>query len=143
MTNAPFDWLNLSNYPNAVPQGPGSVSAALRATTGISAPPPLPRCAMANALLSPFYPQPPFDDPLREAAWIKTAGHVDAPSCRDEEGVTLCRNARPGELGAWDKAHIVDGILGGVDHPSNLRALNEASNRRQGAHLGNALRRLR
>jgi hypothetical protein len=72
-----------------------------------------------------------------------SAGHIDAPSCVDEEGVTLYRNARPGEPGSWDKAHIEAGILGGVDHPSNLRALNEASNRRQGAHLGNALRRLR
>jgi hypothetical protein len=147
MTDAPFDWLNLTNYPNVLTERPSPIAAALRVATQLRAMPPplppLPRSTMANALLPPFSPQPPFDDPLREAAWAKTAGHVEAPSCRDEEGVTLYRNARPGEIGAWDKAHIVDGILGGVDHPSNLRALNEASNRRQGAHLGNALRGLR
>jgi hypothetical protein len=151
----PFKYKGLSGLGNAM-LSPGLLDAPTAPTylDPLSALPPntmtlareyaRARGPIANALgLLSRHPQPPFDDALRGAAWERSAGHIDEPSCVDEEGVTLYRNARPGELGAWDKAHIVDGILGGVDHPSNLRALNEASNRRQGARLGNARRGLR
>lgn len=93
--------------------------------------------------MMPYPPQPPFECKLKEAAWIRTAGHVDAPNCVDEENVFLERNAPKGSPTAWNAAHIIDAALGGSDHPSNMRALNESSNKAQGARLGNAMKRYR
>lgn len=92
---------------------------------------------------SPYPPQPSFDCPLREAAWIKTAGHVDAPNCYDEENEWLDRNAKTGEPGAWEAAHYHDGALGGPDTPDNVRALNTFRNRSDGGILGNLMKRYR
>ena len=92
---------------------------------------------------SPYPPQTPFDCRLREAAWIKTAGHVDAPDCYDEENEWLDRNAKTGEPGAWEAAHYVDGALGGPDTAGNVRALNTFRNRSDGGILGNWMKRYR
>jgi hypothetical protein len=93
---APNGWLDL-------PQLPTAMATALKYAHA--------RGPVANALLT-YPPQPPFADPLDAAAWARTAGHIDAPSCRDEEGVPLLRNVRgPGEFGAWDKARILDGAF--------------------------------
>jgi hypothetical protein len=104
----------------------------------------------ANAMLNylaPFEPQyppqPPFDCSLRRAAWIRTAGHVDAPWCYDEEGVRLERNAKLGDSGYWEAAHYHDAVLGGPNAPWNVRALNGWRNRSDGGYLGNAMKQYR
>jgi len=96
-----------------------------------------------SALGASYPPQAPFEDWRRAAAWVKTAGHVDAPSAFDEERVWLDRNAKPGEYGCWHAAHIVDDALGGPDVPWNYRALNSYRNLSDGARLGNAMARYR
>jgi hypothetical protein len=85
---SPNGWLDL---PPPLPPRDAIALALKYARTG---------SPIANALFSPYPPQPPFDDPLRAAAWERTAGHIDAPACVDEELATLHRNARSGELGA-------------------------------------------
>ena len=81
---------------------------------------------------SPYAPQPKFDCKLREAAWIRTAGDVDALSAHDVYGNFLLRNAPPGSVFAWDCDHIIPRKWGGTDDAWNLRALHSSANRSEG-----------
>lgn len=79
-----------------------------------------------------YAPKPKFDCKLREAAWIRTAGHVDAPSAHDVYSNFLLRNAPPGSVFAWDCDHIIPRKWGGTDDAWNLRALHSSANRSEG-----------
>lgn len=106
---------------------------------GLGEPPP----SISALLRAAYPPQPPFDDPLREAAWVRTAGHVNAPDATDEEGAWLDRNAKQGEYGCWQAAHYLADALGGPATPQNVRALNSYRNLSDGGILGNLLKNRR
>jgi hypothetical protein len=91
----------------------------------------------------PSYPkQPKFDCWRREAAWIRTAGDVDAPEAYDHNGNVLYRNASQGEFGCWHAAHMQDDALGGLDVPWNFRAQRSSDNMSEGGILGALLKKL-
>lgn len=104
--------------------------------------PPVPEHLRSNVLRALCQPQPQFDCWRREAAWIKTAGHVDAPTAVDHNGNVLYRNAKQGEFGCWHAAHIHADVLGGPDVWWNYRAQRSSDNLSEGAHLGNVLKNL-
>lgn len=116
------------------------------ALMGLSPLPPVPNYLapmVRNALAGPAYAkQPAFDDWRREAAWIRTAGHVDARDAHDHNGHWLDRNAKQGQSGCWQAAHIHDHVLGGPDVAWNYRAQRSSDNMAEGAYLGNALNKL-